>query len=138
MYSYEDIYDFLSEELSVSRDALSPNTDIHVEFGFYGDDAFDFEDKFADKFSVDISGYLWYFHHKEEGQNTGGIFFKPPNERVEHIAVTPQILLDSANTGKWSIEYPDHTVPKYRYDMLFNLLLTAIFVIVLILVFVYG
>ena len=36
MYSYEDIYDFLSKELSVSRDTLSPTTDIHVEFDFYG------------------------------------------------------------------------------------------------------
>jgi hypothetical protein len=30
------------------------------------------------------------------------------------------MLLDFANKGKWDITYPDHRLPKKRYDILIN------------------
>ena len=68
-----------------------------------------------------MSGYLWYFHAAEEiGFGIGAIFFDPPNYRVKRMPVTPAMLTEFANKGKWDIVYPDHTLPKYRYDLLIN------------------
>lgn len=83
---------------------------------------------------MDISSCLWYFHCGEEGSwnNIGGTFFKSPDERVKHIAVTPDMLSEFAKIGKWNIDYPDHKLPKRRYDILINQLLILAFIIFLI------
>ena len=79
-----------------------------------------------------MNSYLWYFHTDEEGNSFGSGFFKPPNERVKHIPVTAEVLLKSANEGKWTIEYPEHKIPKRRYDIIINQILILLAVIILI------
>jgi hypothetical protein len=68
------------------------------------------EQAFAQRFSVDMSAYRWYFHHHDEGWLTtpAGLFFRRPTNR---IAVTPRMLLESANAGRWLVEYPPHKGP---------------------------
>jgi hypothetical protein len=34
--------------------------------------------------------------------------------------VTPKILFDFFQKGKWDLEYPEHSIPKKRYDILIN------------------
>lgn len=37
-----------------------------------------------------------------------------------------------ARSGKWDIQYPDHKLPKRRYDIIVNQLLVAVFLSILI------
>lgn len=104
----------------------SPDIDVFKDMRIRGDDFHEMIDKYAEKYQVDLSDYLWYFHTNEEGQNFGGIFFKPPYAKVERIPVTPQMLLRFAETKKWKLNYPDHTIPKQRFDILINQVLAII------------
>lgn len=130
-YSEENIISFLTD--LVGREKITSQTDIFSDLNIWGDDFHEMIDKYAQKFNVDISSYLWYFHTNEEGQNFGGSFFKAPYERVKRIPVTPKMLLDFANNGQWTIDYPEHTLPKRRYDIIINqVLVLGFFVIVII------
>lgn len=92
------------------------------DLGVEGDDFFELEHAFAEHFKVDMSSYRWYFHHAEEGiAGLGALFFPPPNQRVRHIPVTINLLLESANAGRWALTYPAHQLPARRYDLVINL-----------------
>ena len=120
MIKSTEIFEFLSEELRVKKVELNLDSDIYKDFGVDGDDFSELMEAFSKKFNVDLSKFLWYFHCGEEGFNIGAIFIKPPYDRVDRIAITPRILMEQANIGKWSIKYPKHTLPKRRYDMIIN------------------
>lgn len=109
---------FWNEERCPADDA-----DVFGELGIEGDDAFEFIEAFADRFSVDMSGYLWYFHHAEEGMNTGSLFFRSPDQRVERIAITPTILAEAIRTKRWPLQYPVHHLPGHRLDIRLNQLM---------------
>jgi hypothetical protein len=75
---------------------LSDDADIFHNLGIDGDDAFEFIERFAAKFDIEITNYHWYFHHGEEGfLNIGGLFFRPPYRRVGRIPITPQVLAEA-------------------------------------------
>jgi hypothetical protein len=120
MCTYDDVYEFLIEELKVKREQLTPDVSLRDRLGVEGDDFFEFEEAYARRFSVDMSAYRWYFHHGEEGFSIGGLLFKPPYDRVDRIPVTPTLLLESANAGRWPLEYPPHELPAVRYDGIVN------------------
>ncbi|MEI6945828.1 DUF1493 family protein [Paraflavisolibacter sp. H34] len=104
------------------RGPLGPDTDLFEEAGLRGNDFQGMVGQFARKYGVNLEGYRWYFHTDEEG-GTGGIggrLFAPPYKRVERIPVTPRMLADFANSGRWSLPYPDHRLPPVRYDILLN------------------
>ncbi|MBS1771520.1 MAG: DUF1493 family protein [Bacteroidetes bacterium] len=128
MYSISDIIEHLEELTGLQ---LNEDTDL-FKSGVTGDDFHEMIGTYSKKFSVDMDRYLWYFHTCEEGNNTGSFFFKPPNERVTQIPVTPKVLLDFANKGQWDIDYPEHSIPKMRIDILINILIAIVFVIFLI------
>ena len=109
-------------EKTIGRDDILQDSDIVKDLRCYGDDFNELMKAYSAKFNVDMSQYLWYFHTEEEGAGNGlgGFFFKPPNERVTRIPVTPKMLLDFAENGRWHIEYPEHHLPKRRYDFLIN------------------
>lgn len=54
--------------------------------------------------------------------------FKTPDKRVSQIPVTLEMLQNFANLKEWSIEYPDHSIPKQRYDVI--LTYAALFLII--------
>lgn len=126
-YTFQDIKSFLEEKVGCDKDEIIETCDIVKDLGCYGDDFDELISEYSKKFHVDISSYLWYFHTSEEGNSFGGIFFKAPNERVKRIPVTPAVLLDSANIGKWVISYPLHTLPKKRFDISINLITVVAF-----------
>lgn len=129
MITTVEIIKFL-EELS-GYDDIQPHTDIYKDVGMVGDDFHEMIETFAKHYSVDMSNYLWYFHADEEGiSSIGSLFFKPPYNRVKRIPITPQMLTDFANSSKWEISYPPHSIPAKRYDLLIN---TIVFIGVLML-----
>lgn len=123
MIEVSEIINFLKDK--TGSDKISENSDITTDLGVDGDDFFELILEFGKKYHVDISSCIWYFHCAEEGSwnSIGGAFFKPPNYRVQHIPITPFMLLEFVKLGKWDIQYPDHKIPKKRYDIIFNVLL---------------
>jgi hypothetical protein len=117
---------------------ISGDTDLFLNI----DDLGKMLNAYASKYKVDMKSYLWYFHENKEGDySVGGIFFKPPHKRVERIAVTPDLLLESANKNIWMVSYPPHQLPKYRYDLIINKIFIALvflyFLIILLKKFVF-
>lgn len=122
-----EIRNFLEDYSGVYAD--DPDIDIFSEMGIVGDDFHEMIDAFSQEYGVDMSNYLWYFHTDEEGQNFGGLFFKPPHRRVERIPVTPQTLAKFIETKRWEIDYPKHSLPKRRYDLLINAIIFILSII---------
>jgi acyl carrier protein len=120
MATLNDIIQLIIEKTGTEEYQINAHTDISDDLGVDGDDFHELIEEYAQKYQVDMTNYLWYFHTDEEGQNIGGLFFEPPYERVTRIPVTPLMLEGFANTGKWAIEYPAHHLPKRRYDLIFN------------------
>ncbi len=125
MYTVDEIIDFLTD--LAGTDKINSDSDIFNDVGMVGDDFHEMIEKYSKKYSVDMSGYLWYFHADEEGSSSiGGAFFTPPYERVKRIPVTPLMLTNFANQRKWNIQYPEHTLPKKRYDLLVNTIIVGL------------
>ncbi|WP_299703715.1 DUF1493 family protein [uncultured Pontibacter sp.] len=117
MCTVDEVIIFLKEVTGVKK--IDPDSDIFYDIGVVGDDFDEMMHEFAEKFSVNMDQYLWYFHGDEEGSmwGIGSFFFAPPYKRVNRIPVTPTLLAEAANKGKWDIQYPDHKLPKWRVDM---------------------
>jgi hypothetical protein len=131
-YELGDIFRFLREQAGL--DEIDAGADLSEDLGFAGEGFTKLIRAFSLRFGVDISGYLWYFHTREEGATIGTMLFKPPHERVEHMPVTPELLLDVANKGFWDIDYPEHEIPSSRADILINIL--VVFAIIFLLLWV--
>jgi hypothetical protein len=125
MFTVDEIIDFLTD--LAGTDKINSDSDIFNDVGMVGDDFHEMIEKYSKKYSVDMSGYLWYFHTDEEGSSSiGGAFFPPPYERVKRISVTPLMLTNFANQRKWDIQYPEHTLPKKRYDLCVNTIIVGL------------
>ncbi|MBV4360173.1 DUF1493 family protein [Pinibacter aurantiacus] len=129
-YTLDEIVNLIAEKSGCDVSEIKPDSDISNDLGCWGDDFDELMSEYCAKFKVDMSSYLWYFHTEEEGyeNSIGRAFFKAPYEQVEHIPVTPRVMLESANSGKWSLTYPPHTLPKRRYDGLINLVVILLFI----------
>jgi len=131
VYTLTDIQQFVADEALEEIETINEDTDIYDDLSCVGDDFHELIENYSAKFNVTMDGYLWYFHSDEEGQNFGALFFKPPYQRVQRIPVTPKMLLDFANKGYWDITYPEHRLPKWRYDIIIGLLLLVVLPILL-------
>lgn len=125
--SREQIIDFICEQAGGSEPSHK-NEDVFGSLGIDGDDAFEFIESFGEKFLVNLDGYRWYFHHGEEGWGLGGVFFPPPNTRVDNIPITVDMLLESAKAGRWKLNYPPHVLPARRWDLHINQLVVFLLV----------
>lgn len=133
-YNIQAIFSFLEDKIGCDREELAMSSDIVKDLGCYGDDLDEFMEEYSKQFQVDIAEYRWYFHNTEEGHGNsiGRLMFKSPPEKVKRIPITPFILLLSANKGKWAMFYPEHKLPKRRYDIWVNRLLVLIFIAFLV------
>jgi acyl carrier protein len=114
MYSYADVQKFLGQELGTDEAQLSPDISLLDDLGVDGDQFDELMGEFAERFGVDMSGYLWYFHHgADDGPDPADLFFRP--QSYDQITVTPRLLLESANAGRWLVEYPPHRAPQRGY-----------------------
>ncbi len=130
MYSNEELIDFVKK--TSGSIIVEPNSDIFYDLGISGDDFHELIDHYALKYSVDMKNYKWYFHADDEGQSIVSFFIKPPYKLVDRIPVTPAMLTKFANNGQWDMQYPEHKLPKRRYDILINQILIGIFVLLII------
>lgn len=99
---------------------LADDADLFDALGISGDDASEFMERFVARFGIEVEGYRWYFHHGEEGWSVGSLFFKPPDKRVARIPITVALLTEAVRTRCWPVEYPDHALPRRRWDILIN------------------
>jgi hypothetical protein len=133
MITEKEIIDFIETEYWKSN--LQSNSDIFEIVRISGDDCYELIEKFSKKYDVDISNFLWYFHHEEEGSwnSIGGYLYKSPDKLVKRIPITPKMLTKFAETKKWKINYPYHELPEKRKDILLNkivLIITLILAII--------
>jgi hypothetical protein len=134
MTSIDDIIKFLKELTGSAK--ISPTSDIFDDIGMVGDDFHEMIEKYSAQYSVDMTNYLWYFHTDEERQNFGALFFKPPYKQVTRIPVTPKMLAEFANQGKWDLQYPNYIISPKRYDILINKILGILIGAIVILLIV--
>lgn len=132
MVTIEEMIVFVQEQTSAEE--VKPESEIGNDLGVDGDDFDDLMIAYQKKYGVNLDEFRWYFHYAEEGSwnSIGASFFKAPHQRVTHIPVTPQLLLEMANKGKWDFPYPQHKLPKRRYDILLNQILFFLFTIYII------
>ncbi|RZM23832.1 MAG: DUF1493 family protein [Pedobacter sp.] len=125
LITYEQIHDFITEETGCKAENVWPDSDLGNDLGVDGDDYFELITLYSKSFNVDVAGFLWYFHCREEGDSTsfGKLFFDRPGKRVPYIPVTPAMLYGFAVHGSWNLAYPVHTLPKYRLDIWINTVL---------------
>jgi hypothetical protein len=129
MTEINEIIELIKDHSGITE--IIETSDIY-SLGISGDDFHELIEKYAKMYKVEMSNYIWYFHADEEGNSIGGHFFAPPYERVERIPVTPMMLLQFANKGKWEISYPEHVIPSKRYDIIINRVIAACFLIIII------
>lgn len=121
MPTFDEVAALVREETG-SRGPITEATTLQKDIGVYGDDMDFLLSAYAERFRVDLSGYLWYFHTGEEGAfSIGGAIFPPPNERVREIPITVGMLHRFAEQGRWAVEYPPHELPRHRLDLWINL-----------------
>jgi len=124
----DEIRKLIAEKTGLAISEVGADCDINLDLGCTGDDFHELMQAYSSAFRVDMSSYLWYFHTEEEGQNIGAVFVKTPTDRVDHIPVTPQLLVKFADKGRWDVAYPAHELPKRRYDILVNQLLVGLII----------
>ena len=125
MPSFDEVAEFVREQRGHAH--VTPATRLVEDTGADGDDMFELMQRYSERFGVDLITYRWYFHHGEEGSwSLGGLFFEPPYKRVPHIPITVGMLHEFAEQKRWSIQYPEHRLPKRRVDMLINQVVVAV------------
>jgi hypothetical protein len=130
MLTTSEIIEFVKKSTGLKN--ITADTDI-FNIGVVGDDFHELIREFAKTYSVDMTNYLWYFHADEEGgKGIGGLFFDQPYKKVSRISVTPLLLTEFANKGKWEIKYPKHRISKRRHDLLINTIILVLVIFGLI------
>ncbi|MCT4623375.1 MAG: DUF1493 family protein [Schleiferiaceae bacterium] len=112
----EEILEFVKSKTGIKE--IDENTDLSDNAGIFGDDFDDLIRSYAERFNVDMSKYLWYFHQDEESSWSIGKMIFPPPRQVERIKITPAALDKFQFSGRWDIKYPIHQISKTRCDVL--------------------
>lgn len=128
-----EVYNFLEDYIGVYE--YADDVDICDDLGIDGDDFDELIYNFSKDYKIDVSEYLWYFHCSEEGFSIGSLFYKSPDRRVKRIPITPLLLAECLSRKEWIVKYPQHDLPKYRYDIwIGNGVLIILLIITIILV----
>lgn len=120
----EEINALVREHTGV-QGPLSEDTDLGGDLRMLEPDLDELLVAFAERFRVDLSGFLWYFHTDEDGVSPGRLFFRAPQDRVTRIPLRLALLYRAAEIGRWPVDYPEHFLPARRWDVVFNQCLAA-------------
>lgn len=123
----EEIEALLREQIGI-RSSLDADASLQ-DLGLFAEDLTDFMTIFGERFGVDLSTFRWYFHTGEEGFSPGGLFFTPPQHRVPKIPITLRLLREAAELRRWPVDYPEHSLPARRWDIVINHCLAGAFVL---------
>jgi hypothetical protein len=129
----QGLLELITESVGVNASEVLPDKDIEHELGCTGDDFHELMDAYSDRFNVDMSRYLWYFHTHDESMATLNPFpGNPPSTQVERIPVTLDLLVEKAMLGSWDLNYPPHLLkPRYTLgERLFGWLIMAVLLFV--------
>lgn len=80
--------------------------DLLKDYGVDGDDAFAFIEAFAERYDVDVTGYCFFFHHRDSAKLMGRLPFARPDRHVRRIPISADMLVDFAERGTWDLLYP--------------------------------
>ena len=117
MVAEADILAFVSEQTGCPTHEIDP-CDLLGSTGWDGDDAFELIEAYGDRFGVDLSNYVWDFHHHDEGSLTNVFpFVKPPHDRVSRIPISAAMLAKFAHSGRWNVDYPPFQPIAVRRDI---------------------
>ncbi|GAA4327315.1 DUF1493 family protein [Flaviaesturariibacter amylovorans] len=109
--------------MQTKRPDAGADSDLFADLHCTGKSFNKLVEAFGREFNVDVTGYKWYFHTDEDDHSIGTMLFKPPNERVQRMPITPEKLWVMANEGHWNINYPEHELPSSRADIFINILI---------------
>ncbi len=104
-----EVLDWLEAELA-TRLSPAAQSDILRAASCAGDDAAELMEAFGKRFSVDMAGYRWDWHHHSEGSllHIGWpIAVSPPY--CVHLPLSLHALHLAAKTGRWPLVYPPAT-----------------------------
>jgi hypothetical protein len=117
MPSFEEISSLVKYHTAYKK-PITAETRIVEDTGCYGDDLEELLLEYSEKFQVDMSSYLWYFHTREEGYlNFGALIFRTPDKYVGRISITAGMLKEFADKKIWAVNYPEHKIPSQRLDI---------------------
>ena len=134
-YSIADIQHFISTQLGCDLSLVTADADIVYDLDCVDFSLDEFIAAYRTKFGVNTEDYRWYFHTNVVSGDTsalGKMLFKPSPNSVKHIPITAEILWESANKGKWVIWYPEHTVPRRRFDAYIQASIIFIFIMAML------
>ena len=119
MATEADVVAFFAGWTGCPADNIDPG-DLLGSTGWDGDDAFELIEGFGEAFGVDLSGYVWEFHHNDEGTLLSPHpFIRSPHQRVQRIPLTAAMLAGFTKSGEWHLDYPAYR-PRPRYDIWFS------------------
>ena len=121
MPTFDEIATFVCKYAGTRRSHVTEATSLQ-DVGLYGDDLGYLMLEYSKRFAVNLDSYIWYFHTCEEGFSPGGLFFRSPDMRVKRIPITIGMLYEFAQAGRWDVQYPAHSVPRWRLDVLVDLI----------------
>ena len=134
-YTIADIQEFISTQLGCDLGLVTTDADIVYDLGCVDFALDEFIAAYRSKFGVNMEDYRWYFHTNVVSGDTsalGKMLFKPAPNAVKHIPITAKILWESAINGKWNIWYPEHTVPRRRFDAYIQASIIFIFIVAIL------
>ena len=119
--SLDDMRMWLATKLSRDMSMINEDSDLDHDLGIFGDGHRALLESFSNEFHVDLRGYRWYFHTREQRHSFGSVFFEPPDKQVSHIPVTPGLLWSAARSGVWDPGYPADELPGKRWGLVLNM-----------------
>ena len=133
--SINEIKQFIATQLNCDLALVTDDADIVYDLDCVDFALDEFIAAYRSKFGVNMEDYRWYFHTNVVSGDTsalGKMLFKPVPNAVKHIPITAKILWESASVGKWVIWYPEHTVPRRRFDAYIQASIIFIFIVAML------
>lgn len=93
------VFTFVSRQTSFPMSKITLNTDIFLEVGLDGDDAYEFMDTFGHEFGVDLSNFDFDLYFGPEGFRLLWLFRQ--KFRKEKIAIRVSDLVTAVSAKKW-------------------------------------
>ncbi|MCB1336990.1 MAG: DUF1493 family protein [Maritimibacter sp.] len=125
----------LAREHGGKEIAPGADDDLLGAFGMEGDDAAEFLEAFADRFGVELSGLLPYFHYVEDARQRRPRVYPvaPDGARLPMRPITLADLVAAAEAGRWTLSYPPHELREAIGAKIKRWLVVGFFLAVLLL-----